>query len=69
MLNMEDIASMLNKQGNRARQAARVLATTSTVLRNQALAAMASALRHQTTAILAANHEDMESVRQKGMLP
>lgn len=63
---MEDIGSMLREQGMLARQAARALATSTTIMRNQALSAMATSLRHHTQAILAANHEDMEAARQKG---
>lgn len=64
---MEDIASMVREQGLLARQAARVLATSSSTTRNQALIAMANALRHQTEVILIANQLDMEAARQKGM--
>jgi len=64
---MEAINDMLRQQGLSARQAARVMATSSTATRNQALAAMAMALRRHTEVILVANHEDMEAARQKGM--
>lgn len=64
---MGDINTMLRDQGLLAKQAARVMATASSVTRNQALTAMAHALRKQAAVILAANQEDMEAGRQKGM--
>ncbi|MGE5380336.1 MAG: glutamate-5-semialdehyde dehydrogenase [Methylocystaceae bacterium] len=64
---MGDINTMLRDQGLLAKQAARMMATASSVTRNQALTAMANALRKQITVILAANQEDIEVGRQKGM--
>jgi len=51
----------------RAREAARGLATTSTEQRNRALLAMAHALTHNQDEILAANAQDMDAARGKNV--
>lgn len=51
----------LVKMGQAGKQAARQLALLSTATKNQALIAMAQALKAQTTAILAANQADLQA--------
>lgn len=59
----------LNTMGERARAAARKLATSSVGARNRALASIAAALRSQSTEILAANGEDLAVARATGVPP
>ncbi|MDR0917071.1 MAG: glutamate-5-semialdehyde dehydrogenase [Oscillospiraceae bacterium] len=54
-------------QGQSAKAASRVLATSDTRTRDNALRAIASALRAQKPRILAANAEDMAAARKSGM--
>lgn len=56
----------LEQIGQRARAAARMLATLPTAAKNQALHAMAAALREHEAAILAANAEDVAAARAAG---
>ena len=58
---------MLEDMGKQAKAAARVLAVAGTDQKNQALAAVAAALRAHTEEILAANREDLENGRQSGL--
>ncbi len=51
----------------RAREAAQRLATTSTAQRNRALLAMAHALTHNQSEIMAANERDMDAARSKNV--
>ncbi|MDR3209626.1 MAG: glutamate-5-semialdehyde dehydrogenase [Oscillospiraceae bacterium] len=53
-------------QGQNAKKAARALAIAGTTEKNDALAAIAAALRENKRRILAANAEDMESARKNG---
>jgi glutamate-5-semialdehyde dehydrogenase len=53
--------------GRRARNAAKTLATVSTVTKNTALAAAAAAIRDDRAAILAANREDLASANSAGL--
>lgn len=53
--------------GRKAKEAARFLATASTTLKNEALLAMARALREAKGEILAANAVDMENGREQGL--
>ena len=53
----------------RAKRAARELATLPTETKNKALRAMADALEAQMSVILKANQEDVEEARQKGQSP
>jgi len=62
-----DIAAAMAGIGRAARAAARVLALSSTAQKDQALMAMAAALRAQQAAILAANAEDLAEARAGGM--
>ena len=59
----------LERQGAQARAAARVLATASTVQKNQALEAIALALETCRDDVLAANAADMAAARAAGMRP
>ncbi len=62
-----DIAAAMADIGRNARSAARVLALAPAAQKNQALAAMATAIRAETPAILAANAEDIAEARASGM--
>ncbi len=62
-----DIAAAMADIGRNARSAARVLALATAAQKNQALEAMAAAIRAQTPAILAANAEDIAEARASGM--
>jgi len=58
-----DVAAVMRELGQGARAAARALALASPAQKNQALAAMAKAVRLQAAAILAANAEDVAEAR------
>jgi len=62
-----DIAAALAEIGRAARAAARVLALAPTHQKNQALQSMATAIRGQKAAILAANAEDIAEARAGGL--
>ena len=62
-----DIAATMAEIGRRARVAARVLALTPADQKNSALQLMASAVRAQVPAILAANSEDLAEARAAGV--
>ena len=57
----------LLEQGRKARDAARFLSTASTTLKNEALIAMARALKEGSDEILAANAVDMENGKKQGL--
>jgi glutamate-5-semialdehyde dehydrogenase len=61
-----DIAGLMNDLGRRARAAARTLALAPAMQKDAALAAMATALRSQAPAILAANAEDVTEAKTRG---
>jgi glutamate-5-semialdehyde dehydrogenase len=61
-----DVGTLMRDIGQRARAAARVLALASAEQKDRALRAMAAALRAQTSAILAANREDVAEARASG---
>ena len=61
-----DIAAAMAEIGRRARAAARALALAPAAQKEQALHAMAAALRAQESAILAANAEDVAEARAAG---
>ncbi|MGE0062592.1 MAG: glutamate-5-semialdehyde dehydrogenase [Xanthobacteraceae bacterium] len=61
-----DIATLMQGIGRRARAAARVLALAPAEQKDRALHAMAAALRAQSSAILAANREDVAEARAGG---
>jgi glutamate-5-semialdehyde dehydrogenase len=62
-LNVDDLATTMQRIGREAVAAQAVLAQASTATRNEALRAIAAALRAQQPAILAANARDMEHAR------
>ncbi len=61
-----DTAAVMPEIGQRARKAARVLALAPTAQKNDALTAIAEAIRKRTAAILAANAEDMAEAKRNG---
>ena len=62
-----DIAALMAGIGKRARTAAEILAFADPAAKAAALDAAASALRQETTTILAANAEDMQAARANGL--
>ena len=62
-----DYMHELTEKGQRAKRAARRLASLDSKTKNRALLAMADALEAATAAIVAANAKDMEAGRLKGM--
>ncbi len=61
------LQNMLIEQGKRARQAARILATTPTSLKDQALMEMADALVKNSPELVAANQLDLENGQRMGL--
>jgi len=61
-----DIAAYMDKLGQRARAAARVIASSSTQSRNRALTATAAALRREAAALQRANALDLQAARDAG---
>ena len=61
-----DIAGLMRELGQRAKAAARVLALAPAVQKDQALAAMAQAIRARRDEILAANAEDVAEAKSSG---
>ena len=64
-----DPAAVMPEIGQRARQAARVLALAPTAQKDKALAAIAQAIRDRRDAILKANAEDVAAAKAKGATP
>jgi glutamate-5-semialdehyde dehydrogenase len=64
-----ELAAIMDGIGRRARAAARVLAQATAAEKNNALAAMAKALRTGTDKILAANAEDTADAKKSEMTP
>jgi glutamate-5-semialdehyde dehydrogenase len=64
-----DVATLLQGMGRTARSAARVLATSTTAVRNHALLEAAAALRQRAGEILAANAADIAAARSAGLTP
>jgi len=62
-----NLQAMLLEQGRRAKAAARILATASTTVKNDALMAMAAALEENSAAIVAANEIDLQQGREQGL--
>lgn len=63
----EDLTSRIHEIGAAAREAARLLATTSSAKKNEALLVMAEQLLAQSEAILAANALDLQAGRKNGL--
>ena len=61
-----DLAALMTGLGDGARRAARVLALAPSVQKDEALAAMAAAIRANAKAILAANAEDVAEAKANG---
>ena len=63
----DDIAGVMRAAGRRARNAARILALAPAAQKNQALAAMAEAIRRRETDILEANARDVADAEASGV--
>ena len=64
-----DILETLHTLGRRARAASRLLAAASTEAKNNALLAMATEMRQQSRALVAANGKDLTTARAAGLEP
>ncbi|MGB7036787.1 MAG: glutamate-5-semialdehyde dehydrogenase, partial [Xanthobacteraceae bacterium] len=62
----DDLGATMRAMGRQARKAARVLALAPAAKKNQALAAMARAMRRSASSILAANAEDCDEAKSAG---
>ncbi|MDL2283731.1 glutamate-5-semialdehyde dehydrogenase [Oxalobacter sp. OttesenSCG-928-P03] len=62
-----DIREYMSRIGRQARQASRVMAKADTAVKNQALAAIASAIRRDASLLLAANEKDLAAARVNGL--
>ena len=62
-----DIKNYMRSVGQQARAAARLVAKAETAAKNQALTAMAQAIRRDETLLLAANAKDLDHARAKGL--
>src|SRR5262245_5614366 len=62
-----EIAAIMDRLGRDAAAAASVLALASTAAKNTALARIAGALRARQAELLAANAQDLEAARAKGL--
>ncbi len=65
----QDVADLMQDIGRRARAASRVLALAPTGQKDEALAAMAAALRRAEGEILAGNEDDLAAAREAGRAP
>lgn len=66
-MNNTDIKSHMQSVGQEARSASRQIAKADTASKNRALTAMADAIRHDETVLLAANTRDLDAARAKGL--
>ena len=64
-----DIKTYMQSVGQEARAASRWMAKASTAAKNQALLAMANAIRRDVDKLLRANQTDLEAARNKGLEP
>ena len=62
-----DIKDYMHSLGRQARAASRLMAKADTNAKNQALKAIASAIRREEAALLAANGEDLAAARAAGL--
>lgn len=62
-----DIKTYMQSLGREARKASRLMAKTETATKNQALIAMAAAIKRDEKALLAANARDLEEAQAKGL--
>lgn len=65
----KNLEQTMIEQGRQARQAARILATTGTTVKNRALLAMAGALEEGAEDIIKANQLDLDLGRDRGLTP
>ncbi|PSJ18088.1 glutamate-5-semialdehyde dehydrogenase [Nitrosomonas supralitoralis] len=66
-MNIIDIKSYMHLVGLEARTASRLVAKADTAVKNQALTAMANAIRRDESLLLTANTKDLENARAKGL--
>jgi glutamate-5-semialdehyde dehydrogenase len=66
-MNSDDTAAIMAHMGADARAASRVMAAASTAAKNAALLALAARLRHDTSALQAANAQDIEAAQAAGL--
>ncbi len=66
-MNTTDIKSYMQSVGQEARAASRGVAKADTTTKNQALTAMANAIRRDESLLLAANAKDLDNARAKGL--
>ncbi|WP_374564559.1 glutamate-5-semialdehyde dehydrogenase [Nitrosomonas sp.] len=66
-MNTSDIKSYMQTLGQQARAASRQVAKAETAAKNQALTAMASAIRRDESVLIAANAKDLDNARAKGL--
>lgn len=66
-IDRQDIASLMDALGRRARAASAIVATAPAEMRDKALRVAASTLRARTADILAANAMDMDAATEKGL--
>ncbi len=64
-----NIKEYMSRIGKQARQASRVMAKADTAAKNQALAAIAAAIRHNAENLLKANEKDLAAARENGLEP
>ena len=64
-----DIQHYMTTVGQQARTASRDIARADSNRKNTALRAIAAAIRRESTALLAANREDVEAARAAGLEP
>ncbi|MDX9707295.1 MAG: glutamate-5-semialdehyde dehydrogenase [Azospira sp.] len=64
-----DIREYMQTVGRQAREASRAAARADTQQKNRALAAIATAIRRDAAALLAANREDLDAARAAGLEP
>ncbi len=64
-----DIQTYMQQLGTQARAASRALACASTAAKNEALLAMAAAIRSRSEELLAANAQDLDAARSAGLDP
>lgn len=66
-MNTSDIKSYMQALGQQARAASRQVAKAETAAKNQALTAMANAIRRDESVLIAANAKDLDNARVKGL--
>lgn len=66
-MNTTDIKSYMQSVGQEARSASRQIAKADTASKNQALIAMADAIRRDESTLLSANARDLDAARAKGL--